>query len=477
MKKQRRDTSLICTFSFLMWALFNFSSTWASDMNMQAEPINAELTPYGVILTSGERQLMVQAISAQMIRVRHSLKSEATRERSFSITERSSSDVNVKVKSEVNLSVIETDDLRVQVQHSPFRLEVFDHKGNSLDKDDVLRGTQFSGESFSVAKRLRKDEQVYGFGEKTGRLNKRGWAMGGYHYTMWNSDTFAYDSSTDPLYVSVPFYMVLRNGVAHGIFLDNAYRTSFDIGKNDPDLLQFSAAGGELDYYFIAGPTPKEVIQRYTELTGRMSLPPLWSLGFHQSRWGYFPESKFKLLADTFRSKQIPADVLWLDIDYQEGFKPFTWDYEHFPKPKEMIRDLRAQGFQVVTIVDPHPKKEIGYHVYDQGVAGNHFVKNPNGSLFEGPVWPSGAKKNPGNSVFPDFTKKDTRLWWGDLHKELLSIGVAGIWNDMNEPAVWIPPTNTMPLDVQHENDGRPTTQREIHNVYGMLHSLSLIHI
>ena len=191
-----------------------------------------------------------------------------------------------------------------------------------------------AGARFRVWKRLRDDEHVYGFGEKVGRLDKRGWQLGGYALTMWNSDTFGYDSSTDPIYASIPFYLVLRQGRAHGIFLDNTFRSSFDVGHESQGLLAFGASGGELDYYFIDGPSPKEVIERYTRLTGRMPLPPRWALGYQQCRYSYSPDSRVRFIAQSFREKRIPADAIWLDIHYQDGFKPFSWD-PALPRPEE----------------------------------------------------------------------------------------------------------------------------------------------
>jgi alpha-glucosidase len=178
-----------------------------------------------------------------------------------------------------------------------------------------------------------------------------------------------------------------------------------------------------------------------------------------------------RLLADTFRGKRVPADVIWLDIHYQDGYKPFTWDHTRFPDPGRLIADLRKQGFRVVTIVDPHPKKLPGYAPYDSGLAGGHFIKNPDGSLYEAPVWPAQAERDPGPSVFPDYSRPATRLWWGGLFREFLDLGVAGIWNDMNEPAVFTEPWHTMSLEARHDNEGQPTDHREIHNVYGMLMS------
>ncbi|MBI2381280.1 MAG: DUF5110 domain-containing protein [Gammaproteobacteria bacterium] len=456
--------------SLLLFTL-TFTSSVQADWQPLLEKPEYEVLERGILLRDRDHALSITALSPEILRIRYTPKAAPDEDPSFAVIQRDFPGPGPEIVRKTRYSELRTSALRLRVSHEPLRLEFFDAAGNSLDADDGEQGMARAGESFRVAKRLRDDEQVYGFGEKTGRLNKRGMGLGGYQYTMWNTDTYGYDSSVDPIYVSVPFYLVLRGGRAHGLFLDNTHRSHFDIGRESRSRLSFGAEGGELDYYFIAGPDPKDVLRRYADLTGRMPLPPRWALGYHQSRWSYYPESRVRKLAEDFRAKKIPADTLWLDIDYQDGFKPFTWDHEQFPAPKKLIADLKALGFHLVTIVDPHPKKELGYPVYDQGLAGNHFVRNPDGSLFEGPVWPSGAKKNPGNSVFPDFTRSATREWWGALHKEFLELGVAGIWNDMNEPAVWIPPANTMPMDLRHDNDGRPTDQREIHNVYGMLHS------
>ncbi len=427
----------------------------------------------GLVFANERAAVSVVALSPEVVRVRFSPAPTFGRDHSYAIVRRDLGEPRADVRPGAAASEIVTPALRVVVRHAPFRIAFQDASGASLDEDDPTRGMASAGKAVRVWKRLRDDEHVYGFGEKAGRLDKRGWSLGGYQYTMWNTDTYAWDSSTDPLYVSVPFFIVMREGRAHGIFLDNTYRSTFDVGREAREMLSFGAAGGELDYTFIQGPHPKQVVERYTALTGRIPLPPRWALGFNQCRWSYYPESRVRLLAATFREKRVPADVLWLDIDYQAGFKPFTWDKDRFPDPAKMIADLRAQGFHVVTIVDPHPKKEPGYRPYDEGIAGGHFVKNADGSVFEGPVWPSGARRNPGNSVFPDFTRPATREWWGGLYKELVAIGVAGIWNDMNEPAVWIHPQDSMPMDVRHDNEGQPTDHREAHNVYGMLNSRS----
>lgn len=424
-----------------------------------------------LLFRSDQGILAITPESDDVIRVRFKTASFFGRDHSYAVVSHEITILDPKVEIGPDSTTLTTTSLKIFIQHAPLRISFATLDGESLDADDPVRGIAVSEQSFRVAKRLREDEHVYGFGEKNGRLDKRGWALGGYSYVMWNSDVYTYDSSTDPLYVSVPFFMVAREGKAHGIFLDNTWRTWFDVGHECRDLLTFGSEGGDLDYYFINGPDPKQVIERYTSLTGRMPMPPRWSLGYNQCRYSYYPESRVRLLAQTFREKKVPADVIWLDIHYQDGYKPFTWDRERFPNPKRMLADLAAQGFHVVSIVDPHPEKEKGYPPYDSGIAGDHFVKRPDGTVYEGPVWPSQAQKKPGMSVFPDFSRPATREWWGSLYKGLLDAGIAGIWNDMNEPSVFVAPAVTMPLDVIFDNESQPTTAREIHNVYGELMS------
>jgi len=432
-----------------------------------------ERASQSLVFRSERAVAMVTAVAPEIVRVRVSPTKAFGRDHSYAVVTRDFGDPGASFQIGTGRSVVTTRALRVTVTHAPFRVAFATAAGESLDEDDAELGTALAGTRVKVWKRLRDDEHVYGFGEKVGKLDKRGWQLGGYSYTMWNSDTFGYDSSTDPIYASIPFYIVLRAGRAHGVFLDNSFRSSFDVGHESPGLLAMGAEGGELDYYFIDGPTPKQVIERYTALTGRMPMPPRWALGYNQCRYSYYPESKVRFIAQNFRERRIPADTIWLDIHYQDGYRPFSWDKTRFPDPKKLIADLRAQGFRTVVIVDAHPRKEPGSHVYDSGLAADVFVKNPDGSVFEGPVWPSMAETNPGPSVFPDFSKPKAREWWGGLFKFFTDDGIAGIWNDMNEPAVFSPPASTMPLTVRHDNEGQPTDHREIHNVYGQLMSRS----
>jgi len=425
------------------------------------------------LLFHGEQgMLAVTPLSPDVVRVRFTTKSNFGRDHSYAVVSHDLGAINANAKIGVDSTTLTTSSLKIIIQYSPLRISFANTNGEMIDADDAREGVAFAGPEYRVAKRLEDDQHVYGFGEKTGRLDKRGWKLGGYNYTMWNSDTPAYDESTDPLYCDVPFFLVTEHGQAHGIFLDSTWRTFFDVGREQPNLLTFGADGGEIDYYFINGPDPKKVVERYSALTGRMPLPPLWSLGYNQCRWSYYPEARVRKLADTFREKQVPCDVLWLDIHYMDGYKPFTWSHERFPDPKKMISDLRGQGFRLVTILDGHPPALKGYAPYDSGMAGDDFLKLPDGKVYEGPVWPSQAEGHP-LSVFPDFSKTAAREWWGNLYGSLLDVGVAGIWNDMDEPSVFDTLNGTMPDNVIFDNEGQPTTSRELHNAFGQLMSRS----
>jgi alpha-glucosidase len=200
------------------------------------------------------------------------------------------------------------------------------------------------------------------------------------------------------------------------------------------------------------------ILERYTRLTGRMPLPPRWMLGYHQSRWSYYPEAQVREVADEFRRRRIPCDVVHLDIHYLDGYRVFCWDRERFPDPPRLLADLGEQGFRAIAILDPGVKVDPGYHVHDEGLARDAFCRLPGGGLFQGPVWP-------GRCYLPDFTDPAVRAWWGDLYQPLLEEGLAGFWNDMNEPAIF---GGEMPSTVRHSYEGQGAAHGPIHNVYGL---------
>src|SRR6202162_3239153 len=412
----------------------------------------------GVELTASHAKVRITAFNDTIVRVRVAPEGNFAKDSSWAVIAAPQPPAfNIEgTKSELKMK---TGNITVIIQKSPLLIRFVDAAGNVLLADEPSLPMAFDGSRVHVWKKLPVDENYYGLGDKTGPMNRRNRA-----FTMWNTDVFGWGESTDPLYKAITFFMGLRKGTAYGVFFDNTYRSSFDFGKESPDYFSFGAEGGELNYYFFAGPEPKKVVQEYTALVGRSPLPPLWSLGYQQSRYSYYPEARVPEIAAILREKKIPADVIYLDIDYQQGNAPFTINREYFPHFEQMVADLRSQGFRVVTITDLHIKKDPGhtYAPYDSGIKNDVFVKNPDGSLFVGFVWP-------GESVFPDFTLTRVRDWWGTLYKDFVGMGVAGFWNDMNEPALFERADKTMPLDTVHRLDDRTTLDhRAIHNVYGM---------
>lgn len=308
-----------------------------------------------------------------------------------------------------------------------------------------------------VVKELEGDEYFYGLGDRTGFLNKKG-----YDYEMWNTDEPAPQvDSFKILYKTIPFLITLKSSCVYGIFFDNTNRSYWDMGKESKEYFYFAADAGNIDYYFIAGEHISHIVNEYTWLTGTVKRPQLWSLGYHQSRWGYETESDIRKLANDLRTNKIPCDTIHLDIDYMDKYKVFTWNKAAYDNPKKLISDLDKKGFKIVTIIDPGVKVEEGYKIYDEGARKNYFVTSPKGDIYVNQVWP-------GDSVYPDFGRRKVRQWWSDNQKFLLDYGVRGVWNDMNEPASF---RGEIPEDIVFYDEDRAATHGEMHNVYGHLMS------
>lgn len=338
--------------------------------------------------------------------------------------------------------------LRIGVETPDARLVCMDSLGCQLREDGAVR----------LALRLHPAETSYGMGERASGLNLRG-----QRFSLWNTDHHTYKRGSDPLYYSVPFYLGVHDDQVYGVLWDNSNRGSADLGRTQPDELVFEAEAGELCYYLITGGDINSVLSRYTELTGRITLPPAWFLGFQQSRWSYFPQERVLALAQEFRKREIPCDVLYLDIDYMDGYRVFTWDRSRFPSFREMLGALHARGFKAVAILDPGIRIDPDYAAYRSGQEHDVFLKYPDGRLVAGPVWA-------GMSHFPDFSKPAARAWWAEQCGPLLAAGIDGVWNDMCEPAVFgTEGARTIADYVPHDQEGMGASHLAQHNVYGML--------
>ena len=388
----------------------------------------------------------VSILSDNVVRVRATQADGFEPDFSYAIAKTKWPKVKVLVRNGKVLTV-RTKKLLVTINKSPFRIEFAKTDGTVLNGDERARGMGWEGAKGLSYRMLAADEMFF---------NKRGSKT-----TFWNTDDPNHTYTTEAIYVSIPFLISTRPGAHYGIFWDNTHRTQFNLGQvADEKHYVLEAEAGEIDYYFFAGESVREVVRGYAELTGRMWMPPRWALGFQQCRWSYLSADEIMDVARNFRKRKIPCDVIYCDIDYMDGYRVFTWNPKTFPKPREMIKKLAKMGFKLVTIIDPGVKNDNKYAVCREGREKGMFLKKPEGGWFTGDVWP-------GECVFPDFTNPRVRQWWGPWHKGLLDAGVAGIWNDMNEPAVWNHPGGTMPLDIPHDYDGHPTTHARAHNVYG----------
>ncbi len=424
-------------------------------------------TGNGIEVRSGAAVVLFSALRDDVIRIRVGPTGQLPEDASWAVLP-SARTATVAVTPETSASTVgfKTGKLRVTVRKDPFAFSVTDMAGRVIAEQFAERPIEYHGGSFRVYMKSPSDEHYFGLGDKPGPLDRRSMA-----FTNWNTDAFGWQETTDPIYKTIPWFITFHQGVSGGVFLDNTWRSSFDFNKEYRDAYSFGSEGGPLDLYVVYGPEPKAVVETWAWLVGKTPLPPLWSLGYQQSRYSYYPEAEVRRIASRLRSEHIPADVIWLDIDFQQKNRPFTVDAEKFPHFEQMVQDLKAQHLKTVVITDLHiaDLPNAGYKPYDEGKAGDHFVKNPDGSTFVGVVWP-------GKAVFPDFTQKAARDWWGTLYSDFVREGLAGFWNDMNEPAVFEVPSKTMPDDVQHriEEPGfatRVANHLEIHNVFGMENS------
>ncbi len=447
---------------------------WQSVGNVAAV---RQVRPNGVVFTTGSRALVsVEFFDLNVVRIRLAPTGKFEREFSYAFDpamERTTPSAKV-VQTRTQITITNADGSKVVIHKTPMRIEIFDAAGSLVVGDDPVDPVRFdrvTGEFAATKRRTSEVETYYGFGEKAFIEMSRN----GKYIVNWNTDTFAYPIGTDPIYQSIPFFYALNDGKAYGLYFNNTFRSFFDMGKTSPDRYAFGANGGELDYFVFTGGkerSPKKVLADYAKLTGKTPLPPIWALGNQQSRWSYFPEKRVREIADGFRKNKIPADVLYLDIDYMDEYRVFTWDKKRFPDPPKLLSDLKKDGFKTVLIIDPGVKVDPNYHAYADGKQKGIFVKNPDGSELNRDVWPKA-------SAFPDFTDPKGRDWFASFYRQHLDEGVAGFWTDMNEPGVFMTeksarpeifhhPEKTFPYDTPHAGDGMPDTHRRYHNVYGM---------
>lgn len=339
-------------------------------------------------------------------------------------------------------------------------LRIADDVGRAL-LEDAPAGYARTAAGATLARRAPAGTAYYGFGEKTGPLQKRGQRM-----VFWNTDPYdpawgGYGPGQDPLYQSIPFYVALADdGVAHGVFTDDPRRLVIDVAAAAAGEVRLETPAALVDQYVVLGPGVEDVARRYVQLTGRPPLPPRWALGLHQSRWGYTADEA-RAVARRYRAEAIPLDALWLDIQHMDGFRTFTWDPAQYPDPTAFVAELTALDVRTIVIADPCLKADPAWDVWRAAEAGDHLLRRPDGSMYLGTAWP-------GTCGFPDVTAARTRAWWADHVGWPLSHGVAGIWLDVNEPTTFEQPSVSNDVPVDGDGDPAIATMAEAHNLYAL---------
>jgi len=482
--------------TLMSWFIFSFAGTiTAQDITrlQKIGPVQSYTkTERGLILNCRDNsQVQLSVLAPDLIRVRASFtRAMPAKDHSWAIAKDNWDSVRWTVADTPQQITLTTSEIEVVIHRSPLLIDFRDARSHELlnadeqpmayDAEGTLGAMMFdpkAGMFVAASKKLGLHEHFYGLGEKAARLDKRR-----EKFINWNSDTPGYTEGKDPIYQTIPFYVGLQRGVAYGIFFDNSYRSYFNFGNSSQMRAWFGAEGGEMNYYFFYGPSIKKILGRYAELTGHMPLPPIWALGNQQSRWSYYPDTMVEEVVRQYRDRDLPLDVMHLDIDYMQAYRVFTFDTNRFPDPKGLTEKLGRQGVKLVTIVDPGVKhqppathappitsanpelesQEQRYFVFDEGLAKSYFQKRKNGTLFVPRVWP-------GESVFVDYTLPDARRWWGDLHRAYLDNGIAGIWTDMNEPSDFVDQTGKNQIDVVSFDNGEHSTHAKNRNVFALL--------
>ena len=432
-------------------------------------------------LDAGENRLRVEVLRADLLRLKISRGGRFDEAPSCAVVDGAAAALgggaDFTVEETADAVRVVTPELVLTVGTSLFRIDA--HRADGSAIFESVDGSAYAtlNDEFLLTRRCQREDAFYGLGEKTGRFNRARRDL-----TLWNTDVLApsvegaaraahpggdpradpRSTAFDPYYVSIPFFYHQRHleAAMAGFFFDNPFQARFDFTADEAFSIRF--LGGQYTEYVFAGPRMPDILAAYTTLTGRMAVPPLWALGHHQCRWFAYTQATTLALAARHRERSFPCDCLWLDIDYMRGYRVFTWNPEAFPDPRAMLESLRTDGFRVITIIDPGVKYEPGYPVFDQARESDLLCRTAAGEIYVGQVWP-------GRTAFPDFSLPETRAWWGRLNAAHVQSGLAGIWNDMNEPA-----TGDIAPEAMHFGGGTVPHAR-YHNQYATLMAMGTV--
>lgn len=439
-------TTLASTLVLLLVATFPA----AAEVRHSGNVVGTSVLGSGVDLTlvGGERA-RVEVLANDTVRVRFAPSGTFDTFTSGALAGAPVSATNANVYDTPTGAYIVTPTLIAAIFKQPYRVVVWRANGTLLqvDLEPAVSWDTVSGSVFT-RKWAPADERYYGFGERGGPLNRRGRS-----FAMQNKDLAAFGPLQDPLYISIPYFWGARGANSYGIFVDNPAIPFFDVDTFNQGTLTFGALSGDLDYYVFVGPTPSQVAESYGRLTGFSTLPPRWTLGYHQSRYGYASQTELLTIAATLRAFQVPADVLYLDIDYLDRLQMFSWNLDAFPNPLEMNYLLRQMGFRQINIMEP--LVHTGDRFWAPLASAGYFLKNFSNAPIVNLIWF-------GQVSWLDFTKTTAASWYRQMLAAFLHTGVDGVWNDLNEPAA-----NDMP-DAIYDFDGKPRLDFQARNLYAL---------
>jgi alpha-glucosidase len=439
-------------------------------------------TEHGLLLEVGDEKFRVDVLRPDLLRLKISQAGHLDENPTFAACFRMPAASPFRTTDGAEAITLETEKVRLLIHKKPFGLDAYRADGSVIFEDDRGDDGQSAGylqlnDAFIVSRRIAPHDAIYGLGQKTGPFDRRGRKL-----ILWNTDILTpgvlpknrlYEADLaltgkstrfDPYYTSIPFFYHCRadNGTAKmaGFFFDNGYKANFEFDARERYRCFFG--GGQYTEYVFAGPAMPDILEAYTFITGRMGAPPIWALGHHQCRFHAYDAEGFLRIGSEYRERNIPCDVVWLDIGHMNGYRVFTWDEQKFPDVPGMLAKMKGQKLRLVTIVDPGVKAEPGNALFDEGRAKNLFCKTDAGQIYIGQVWP-------GRTAFPDFVKAETRLWWGEHNARHVASGVAGIWNDMNEPATG----DVEPFAMRFDRDGANYAHERYHNQYALLMAMA----
>ncbi len=335
----------------------------------------------------------------------------------------------------------------------------FDGKNSNKEVKDFSLSLMEDASSIIIEKPLYLKEHVIGLGEKAFELDRRR-----AKYLLYNTDAGTYKKFQDPLYINIPFMITVNNNIAKGYFVNSASKVSFDIGFEDYNKIKIVIPERAVEVYVFDGPKIEDVIERFTNLTGKPYLPPYWSFGYMISRYSYFPQERIIELVDSLTSEGFKVTGVFLDIDYMDSYKIFTWSKDRFPDPEGFLKEMHKRGIKVITIIDHGIKVDQKYGIFLSGLG--NYCETDKDEVFVGRLWA-------GPCVYPDFFKEETRNWWAKLVSEWILQGVDGIWLDMNEPTDFTQIAQIMdvlkntPLKINEERSYYTFPEHVMHNFNG----------